>query len=239
MTTHVRQTLRVLGTLLAACIAGCADGASQAASKDTSTPPTTAGSPTAGSAMLSRVPKKMPKKWRDVVNPADLKTYIDEVEAELDPALGHTTSFRNCLDPSGKLQEHVAECNLQIIPVKGAVLIAREDADTLGRIIAKIVNIGVKMNWREDLLRIPNGETAYWLVVEEDGGFRSVFLNAKTPNKPFREMSYARCRHDPNHPENLVTKAKFQCCGGACPAGRDEHTSPPWITCAQGCCYAS
>jgi hypothetical protein len=143
---------------------------------------------------------------------------------------------------------HSAECRLVITPVAG---VRKFDATTLtshGAIIARIENVGTR---REARLDIAPRAVHYWLVVKEAQGPRSYLLDlsGERPRVSAR-LGFVVCTADQAHPKppHGQTTADFKCCG-QCPQHLaphtvrerqyEEHTSPPWTSCALGCCYAA
>jgi hypothetical protein len=168
----------------------------------------------------------------------EFRAIARQLEFETDPgAIGNATS-RECAGSA----DH-ALCPLRITPVKGVVAIAHEDVTENGWILAKIENYG---SLTEKTLGIEANRTVFWVARERTSfpwyGYES-FLVDTIDHKVARKRSWKRCPQHDDDP-NTTTVARFQKCpkpsvGSGQLEVLMEHTSPPWITCAQGCCYAS
>lgn len=187
-------------------------------------------------------PTQLARRWQDHTSD-ELRALIGNVQFVQNGQ--YTTDHRKCV---GDGQAGSMDCNLRITPVAGTRKLPESSPYPNGVLLASIENIGDKT---ESMLKIPRKEMAYW-IVQQDGASNVGIVVSLSGTKP-RELSRGRfrvCTADATHPKppHGATSASFRCCG-SCPqpvapprAPSDtsftEHTSPPWITCALGCCYA-
>jgi hypothetical protein len=141
---------------------------------------------------------------------------------------------------------HSYRCQLEITPAAGVRKFDHTKITGHGAIIAKIRNIGTI---GESVLGIKPYRVYYWYVEKDAGGVRSFILDltGTTPDIVAR-LKFDVCKTDSTHPKppHSKTAAAFKCCNNCpddphAPVGPDsirvEHTTPPWTTCALGCCY--
>jgi hypothetical protein len=163
-----------------------------------------------------------------------------------DKAAGYETKdHREC---DGESQAS-ADCDLRIWPIANVHTLSKALITPEGVVVARIDNVDVGKK-KEKLLKIPPGDSTYWVVYRDGNRYRSAFVIPSQQGKTYTELPYNVCEGDNHKPNPGATKARFWLCKdvqpfkGMTPKQIDsvmyftEHRSPPWITCSEGCCNA-
>ena len=233
---HRREWSALVITVIG--IVGCSGGDRQAG-LDTGS----AEAPQAVAAGEAQLPPRLEKRWNQMTR-SDWEALLRR--GTFHPSKGRETrNHRECQgDPQGG---ESPDCDLLISPADHVHRLSLASVDTNGFVIARITNVD---NGRvEKMLRLPARDSTYWVVFREGsntGPLRSVFVKPRDAGQAYVRRSFGACAgHKTSHP---ATRALFWRCAhgdppGAAAAPADtvffvEHDSPPWITCAEGCCNA-
>lgn len=156
----------------------------------------------------------------------------------------HDSPARRCHGDTS--EAHTNDCILQIRALR-ATEFDQTRIPFVGSIVAEVKNKGPR---QEYWLELEPGSTYYWWIRPN----RRTYLVGKAdlsfrPKTDRKKLTLKECKDGSNHPGRGLVG--FYCCKGACrkdsdpyTPGRpgvkplDLHTSPPWISCQGGCCYA-
>jgi hypothetical protein len=176
----------------------------------------------------SKPTPELPRHWRSMTS-AEMRVFIDSaLSLRMDKPF--TTDHRKCAGTSnGKA------CNLTIWPIEGMRHVKVDGPVRKGIVMAMIRNDGTAT---EQTFNIKAGQTVYWLSENSNSPVsRLLDLSGNNPIS-VRDLKFTACTTDTTHPKppHASTFAAFRNCIDM----RDttSHTSPPWIACATGCCYA-
>jgi hypothetical protein len=187
--------------------------------------------------------RPLPKAWQEM----EVEDWVRELpEARYDKSAGYETrNHRQCAGdnaPSG-------DCDLRIWPIVNVHTLRLASITTEGVVIARLDNVD-RGGKRDALLRIPPGDSTYWVAYRDAAGsLRSAFVIPSQKGKTFSEFPFGACKGSNHAPNPSATRARFYRCADVPPSGLTprqidslrmltEHLSPPWITCAEGCCNA-
>ena len=128
-----------------------------------------------------------------------------------------------------------------IQPIKGGRKLNLNGVPVNGYLVAQITNEGA---YDEAKYNIPKGATA-WIMVEKEGtAVRArVFMRGASGGDPvlLKVTEFVPCNHTETH---SWSKARWRKCKDTLNGTRkaadraNEHDSPAWLTCTQGCCVA-
>lgn len=245
----VRQSaLRAATAIVVASSAACgtneadSGGGANGRAPDSVPPQTASGavSPTVDAAS----PRPLPKSWEDMEQ-SDWIAHVDVNPFDTQKAW-ETKDHRVCgNDPDSKPSK---DCDLRITPVRNAHRLDTASIDARGVILARIQNVDAGR--AEKMLKLPRLDSTYWVAFRDNNGrLRSVFVKPREKGKMYNGYrSFAACP-DSGHAAHPETYARFRKCeerfAHLHPSAavdtvlrRTEHHSPPWITCAEGCCNA-
>lgn len=175
-------------------------------------------------------PSEIDQPWQELSS-AQLTTYIKSLRYR--PEGSSQTAHRDCIGARASL-----ECTLLIMPVQGVRNFDPRRLAKRGAVIARIENLGTRT---DSVLGVEPGRMVYWFVGPDSAGAvvaDLLDLGAERP-RSVKRLAFRDCDQiaDPPHPES---QAAFRSCAGQRIAGdtATQHNSPPWITCALGCCYS-
>lgn len=138
-------------------------------------------------------------------------------------------------------------CLLRIAPVSGVVRLGLPQYAGNGRVVARVQNDGPGRNKTYNLR---NGQVAYMHLRHDAGRTIATLYDTATgtiirprADSPLDKAGDGYVLNDCGHPSdgNTQSRAHFKGCANAhalradTAAGR-THTSPAWISCAEGCC---
>ena len=140
------------------------------------------------------------------------------------------------------------QCKLWIRQAEGANSLNLNSVPANGAVLALVGNRGPK---DDSWSKFANGRKYYWLVVPDPQGAKAVFIDANTGLPIAGPNRVKECKKETHGPAG--TTYGYYCCSTGCPKDPVKHpavlvpsdtlmvtghTSPPWIACATGCCYA-
>lgn len=161
---------------------------------------------------------------------------------------------RECVDDTS--HDHSKACLLELSLLDAGTTFDPQKPLAHPIAVALIRNISTSGR-TEAYLQLPPNQTYAWVVMPgtNPDSLLSGFVNIKDYSdwRPLRGMQRLKVCHGAAHG---TEKVAFYCCNGKCPSdsaihgdttaqkvmamgvARGEHTSPPWFSCALGCCYA-
>lgn len=180
--------------------------------------PASLGGPEGGAVVTTLKPRLTPtlKKPITAMTDAELVTYLNSLEYDLDPANSEIDSTTCLYGPTGPACNPGDAARVFIEPEVGMHLWKHADIPKYGLVVARIINYS--SNKYEANFRFPPSQKVWW-VVDSNGtsGLRSrYFVRNYHPGAPAvdlvgTELPFRQCPHAHNTPHDEA-KAKFLSC---------------------------